>query len=103
MASLQGPIICPTVRAKQAGCCSVPVSPVVKARLLKTEFWGFKGLTGSIGKVRTFPHRLNTRKFTRVHCTFSSSSDGDGKMAENFSENDEDYVNSSVIEAGMQT
>jgi hypothetical protein len=30
----------------------------------------------------------------------SSSSDGNGSTAENFNENDEDYVNSSVVEAG---
>ena len=41
------------------------------------------------------------RRSGLVHCSFSSSSDGNGSMAENFSESDEDYVNSSVIEAGM--
>ena len=35
-----------------------------------------------------------------VQCSFSSSSDDSGSMAENFSENDEEYVNSSVIEVG---
>ena len=32
--------------------------------------------------------------------SFSSSSDGNGYMADNFSESDEDYVNSIVLEAG---
>jgi len=37
---------------------------------------------------------------SHVCCSFSSSSDGNGYMAGNFSESDEDYVNSTVLEAG---
>ncbi|XWS37667.1 hypothetical protein CRYUN_Cryun19dG0064600 [Craigia yunnanensis] len=36
---------------------------------------------------------------TTVQGSFNSSSDENGSMAENFSENDEDYVNLSVVEA----
>lgn len=100
MGSLQGPVICPTVRAKQAGLYTVPViGPCAKARLLRNELWGFKGIGGKITKA-DFPSRqLNVRKCKTIQCTFSSSSNGNGSMAENF--NDEDYVNSSVLEAGM--
>ncbi|XP_068313781.1 bifunctional nuclease 1-like [Pyrus communis] len=94
MACLQGPVICPTVRAKRSGFDTLPlVGPLVKARL------GFRGISGSITKAGFASRPRNARKCTRVHCTFSSSSDGNGSMAENFNENDEDYVNSSVLEA----
>ncbi|KAM1288804.1 hypothetical protein ACFX15_015683 [Malus domestica] len=94
MATLQGPVICPTVRAKQSGFDTLPVvGPLVKARL------GFRGISGSITKAGFSSRSRNARKCSRVHCIFSSSSDGNGSMAENFNENDEDYVNSSVLEA----
>ncbi|KAK1302511.1 Bifunctional nuclease 1 [Acorus calamus] len=92
MGTLQGPVICrPTVRAKQ------PVSgSLIKVR---SGFWGLK--RGSRARIRVGPltPQQCVRRNVVVHCAFSSSSDGNGSMAENFSENDEDYVNSSVIEA----
>lgn len=101
MVSLQGPVICPTVRAKQSGYDTVPVvGPLVKARLLRSELCRFRGVSGCITKAGFVSRPQNARKCTRVHCTFSSSSNGNGSMAENFNENDEDYVNSSVLEAG---
>ncbi|KAH7849069.1 hypothetical protein Vadar_012493 [Vaccinium darrowii] len=61
MGSLQGPVICPAVQAKQTGVCTLPVNgPLVKPKVLKSGFLGCR---------------------------------------DNFSENDEDYVNSSVVEA----
>lgn len=102
MVSLQGPVICPTVSAKQAGSYTLPmVGPLVKARHLRSEVWGLKGISGCITKAGFVSRPQNARKCTRVHCTYSSSSNGNGSMAENFNENDEDYVNSSVLEAGM--
>uniref|UniRef100_A0A7N0UZQ9 BFN domain-containing protein n=1 Tax=Kalanchoe fedtschenkoi TaxID=63787 RepID=A0A7N0UZQ9_KALFE len=68
MASLQGPVICPSVRPKQQGVLTT-------AKLHGT------GLC-----------RL-------VHCSFSSSSNGNGSKAGNFNEKDADYVNSSILEA----
>ncbi|KAF1001776.1 hypothetical protein AG4045_000687 [Apium graveolens] len=44
----------------------------------------------------------NQQRFQKgkvVKCSFSSSSNGNGSTAENFNENDADYVNSSVVEA----
>ncbi|CAL5002636.1 unnamed protein product [Urochloa decumbens] len=40
-----------------------------------------------------------TKNSSLVCCSFSSSSDGNGYMAGNFSESDEDYVDSTVLEA----
>lgn len=102
MGSLQGPVICPTVRAKQVGLYTLPmIGPLAKARLLRSEFWGFKGIRGNITKAGSSSCQLSARKSRTIKCTFSSSSNGNGSMAENFNENDEDYVNSSVVEAGM--
>ncbi|KAK9269833.1 hypothetical protein L1049_025406 [Liquidambar formosana] len=100
MGSLQGPVICPTVRAKQAGVYTLPVNgPLMKAKLLRSGFWGFRGIGGDKNTVNFLSHQRYARKCMTPHCTFSSSSNGNGSMAENFNENDEDYVNSSVVEA----
>lgn len=101
MGSLQGPVFCPAVRARQGGLYNtVPFTgPVMKARVFRSELWGFKGLTAVKTKAGVFTRQRNTRKCKIVHCTFSSSSNGNGRMAENFNENDEDFVNSSVVEA----
>ena len=100
MGTLQGPVICPTVRAKQAGVYTLPVSLPLRKQILRSGFWGFKGNFGGTSKVGDASHQLHVRKYKTLQCSFSSSSDGNGSMAENFNENDEDYVNSSVVEAG---
>ncbi|XP_050366524.1 bifunctional nuclease 1 [Argentina anserina] len=100
MGTMQGPVICPTVSAKQAGSYTMPmVGPLLKVRLLRSELWGFKAISGCSTKAGFDYRPRHVRKCTRVHCTYSSSSNGNGSMAENFNENDEDYVNSSVLEA----
>ncbi|KAL0438511.1 UNVERIFIED_CONTAM: Bifunctional nuclease 2 [Sesamum latifolium] len=97
MASLQGPVICPVVRAKQIGLYSVPVnSPLLKAKFIRSGFWGLKGLNSGRTNVG---YRQHLRKCRTIRSSFSSSSNGNGSMAGNFSENDADYVNSSVLEA----
>lgn len=98
MGSLQGPIICPAVQAKQTGVCILPVNgSFVKAKLLKSGFLGCQGIKGARINVN---HKLRGQQYKKVRCCYSSSSDDNGSMAENFSEDDEDYVNSSVVEAG---
>lgn len=100
--SLQGPVICPTVEAKQAGFYTLPlVRPLVKAKVLTSELMGFKRISGSFIKVGVGSRPLSVRKSKVIQCVFSSSSNGNGSMEENFNENDEDYVTSSVLEAGM--
>ncbi|NP_001312802.1 bifunctional nuclease 1-like [Nicotiana tabacum] len=90
MSSLQGPIVCPVVCGKRTG----PVnSSIVKAKMLRSEFWGFNGISS---RVACLPR---SRVSKLIGCSFSSSSNGNGSMAENFSESDADYVNSSVVEA----
>lgn len=101
MGSLRGPVICPTIRAKQVGLPMV--SFPIKARIIRSEFWGFKGISGPVAKLGFLSRQLSVRKCKGINCTFSSSSNDNGSMAENFNENDEDYVNSSVLEAGLSS
>ncbi|XP_042496269.1 bifunctional nuclease 2 [Macadamia integrifolia] len=100
MGTLQGPVVCPTVRSKQIGVCTLPVNgPFMQARALRSGFWGFKGRYKDGVKVRTFFQQSHVEKCWTVQCSFSSSSNGNGSMAENSNEKDEEYVNSSVVEA----
>jgi bifunctional DNase/RNase len=62
----------------------------MKANLLRNGLGGSKGISVA--------HR-RSRKGMTARCSFSSSSNGNGSTAENFNENDADYVNSSVVEA----
>ncbi|KAL7175327.1 hypothetical protein ACSBR2_029014 [Camellia fascicularis] len=97
MGSLQGPVICPAVRAKQTGVHPLPVNgPLMKAKILRSGFWGIGGVNGTRINVC---QQLCMQMYKKVQCSFSSSSNGNGSMAENFNENDEDYVNSSIVEA----
>ncbi|KAL4332385.1 hypothetical protein GQ457_07G026510 [Hibiscus cannabinus] len=97
MISLQGPLICPAVRRKQVGVHSLMVNRhFTRARLLTSDIWGYRRVIVGKGK----PRKLKLRNCkTTVRSTFSSSSDGNGSMAESFNENDDNYVNSSVVEA----
>lgn len=96
MSSLQGPVVCPLVHVKQTGRLT---SPIVKAKMLRsTEFWGFNG----IHRRRINVVRLPRSRISKlIVCSFNSSSNDSGGMAGNFKETDADYVNSSVVEAGM--
>lgn len=93
MSTLQGPVVCPAVRGKQGGVHSVD-GPLMKAKIQRSGIWGFKGINSHRVQVR------NQHGSKTVKCSFSSSSNGNGSMAESFNENDSDYVNSSVVEAG---
>ncbi|KAG9449724.1 hypothetical protein H6P81_009689 [Aristolochia fimbriata] len=100
MRALQAPVICPTMSVKEARLYSLSGNALrTRGGILRNGFWGSKGRCGSQIKFKSLSlrHRRST-DFT-VRCSFSSSSNGNGSMAENFSENDEDYVNSSVVEA----
>lgn len=99
MEILQGPIIChPTIYTKHIRSF-VPsvINSVTKVKLVKSQnIGGYKGF------LRIKPIQQSKRGSGVVHCSLSSSSDDSGSTAENFSINDEEYVNSTVIEAGMQ-
>ncbi|KAJ9567161.1 hypothetical protein OSB04_003127 [Centaurea solstitialis] len=95
MSALQGPVVCPSVRGKQGGVHAVPTvdGPLMKAKIHRSGIWGLKGINSHRVRVR------NQRGSKIVTCSFSSSSNGNGSMAESFNENDSDYVNSSIVEA----
>ncbi|RYR01006.1 hypothetical protein Ahy_B06g079871 [Arachis hypogaea] len=108
MGSLQGPVLCPSVHAKLAGLFSLPMIGPMNVSCVRSEFWGFKELgggSGSGGGAKVKPGILSCNVHMRkcktaVHCSFNSSSnDSSGSAAENFNEKDEDYVNSSIVEA----
>ncbi|XP_047325694.1 bifunctional nuclease 1-like [Impatiens glandulifera] len=92
MASLQGPVICPTVRPKLSGS-------YISSDLLKSRFLGYKGgINKGVNANISYLPKLRKWK-NRVNCSFSSSSNDNNSTAENFNENDENYVNSSIVEA----
>uniref|UniRef100_A0A0D6R7E3 BFN domain-containing protein n=2 Tax=Araucaria cunninghamii TaxID=56994 RepID=A0A0D6R7E3_ARACU len=101
MCTLQGPVICPTACVKQECVLAAHLkgnlnsnSNSLKNRFLglaKQNYWA-RNFTGSSLKLSSRHMRLGVR------CS-SSMSSNNGSMAENFSENDEDYVNSSIVEA----
>ncbi|CAM8972180.1 unnamed protein product [Rhodiola kirilowii] len=94
MTSLQGPVICPSVRPKQAGL-GVSVTN-------KLHGTGLCGVLGKRSKASFLSYQLHLRRSNTtsvVRCSFSSSSNGNGSKAGKFNENDADYVNSTVLEA----
>ncbi|KAL2346306.1 hypothetical protein Fmac_000306 [Flemingia macrophylla] len=95
MGSLKGPVVCHPVLAKVGSVPMSMIGPMI-ARCVRSEFWG---LACTKPKASVFSCHINYRRCKTVHCSFNSPSDGTGNMAENFDENDEDYVNSSVVEA----
>ncbi|XP_068642509.1 bifunctional nuclease 2-like isoform X2 [Aristolochia californica] len=100
MRALQAPVICPTISAREARICGLSGNALrAKGGVLRSGFWGSKGRWGSQIKVKGLSRRHHMATDMTVRCSFSSSSNGNGSMAENFNENDEDYVNSSVVEA----
>lgn len=100
MGALQRPTTCSTVGAKKLGDCSTPVNVhVIKSNMFRSRFWGYTSVAKprSNAGVLALPPRLP--RVLTVNCTYSSSSNGNGSRAENFKEKDEDYINSTVIEA----
>lgn len=102
MAVLKGATICcPDIRANYSGIPTPLISNnITKAICLQSGIWGYKPRCKSIVQVGGLYVQPCSKRQWRVHCSFSSSSDDNGSMAGNFSANDEEYVNSSVMEAG---
>ncbi|KAF5199333.1 Bifunctional nuclease, partial [Thalictrum thalictroides] len=99
MGTLQGPVSYSYVRAnKKVGVQAMLSNGVVmKDRIvLRSGLWGFRGNLRDGIKVLIGLNRVG--KSGIIRCGFSSSSDN-GSMAENFNENDDEFVNSSVVEA----
>ncbi|WOK92559.1 bifunctional nuclease 2-like [Canna indica] len=101
MGVLERAIIChPDIRANYAGISSPLITNnITKPVCLRSGIWGYKARCKSIIQVGGISLQPCHRKQCRVNCSFSSSSDGNGSMAGDFNANDEDYVNSTVIEA----
>lgn len=103
MGILKGSVVCHTdaVCANYVGS-SAPLINIhfAKARNLQSGFWGSSCRLRTI--TRTYGRFLQPckKKLRSIQSSFSSSSDGNGSIAGNYSENDEEYINSSVIEAG---
>lgn len=102
MGILEGPVSChPVVNAKHAGVFVPLINTAFrKTRTLGSGFWGLKGKSRDMIMVGSRSYSPFERKRGAVWCSFSSSSDGNGSKARNFYESDEDYVNSTVLEAG---
>ncbi|XP_020595556.1 bifunctional nuclease 2 isoform X2 [Phalaenopsis equestris] len=101
MGTLYGPIICRyTVCSKKTEASKLFANhPQMRESLLGSGIFGQRSKSRGINRFTSiFPQPVQ-RRVGPIHCTFSSSSNGNGSMAGNSSENDEDFVNSSVIEA----
>lgn len=103
MGTLQGPVICrPAVYVKNARfpCPLINPSSATMGRFLRSGFWGAIKECRFMIRVSSWSYPQHEGKNRLICCSFSSSSDGNGSRAENFSGSDGEYVNSSVIEAG---
>lgn len=96
MRSLQAPVVCPAIRPRQVGACA----SLVNYTGLKPRSQFFGNRIKSVKSQVTTTITLRWCNKSIIKCVFSSHSDGNGSTAENFNENDEEYVNSSVVEAG---
>ncbi|WOK99929.1 bifunctional nuclease 2-like [Canna indica] len=101
MAVLEGTSICRSDICANYNGVSAPLiaNNVTKAICLQSRIWGSRSRCKSIVQVGSLSLQPCSKRQWRVHCSFSSSSDDNGSMAGNFSANDEEYVNSSVMEA----
>ncbi|CAH8313425.1 unnamed protein product [Eruca vesicaria subsp. sativa] len=86
MRSLQAPVVHPTIRPRQVAACALKPTLLLGQRIKSRV------------TLRLYPRGCCGGK-SGVKCVFSSHSDGNGSTAENFNENDEEYVDSSIVEA----
>lgn len=100
MGTLQGPVICRyAVCAKRTDASKLFDTPLMRACTFRSGFWGHRSNCRAVNRLASIFLQPIGQRVGSIHCTFSSSSDGNGSMAGNSSESDEDFVNSSVIEA----
>ncbi|ONM32988.1 Bifunctional nuclease 1 [Zea mays] len=96
--AMEVPVFCrPAMQVK------LPAAALINNSLTKSGQLG-TALFGAISKYRNISRFISLISQTSTKnigpcCSFSSSSDGNGYMAGNSSESDEDYVNSTVLEA----
>lgn len=101
MGVIQGPVICrPVVKSKHAGVSALPVNTsVTKGGLQRSGFWGSNMTCNAVVKAGTLFRQPSDHDRTGRFTCCSSRSSSDNNIFGNFSEKDEEYVNSSVIEA----
>ncbi|CAN6446569.1 unnamed protein product [Victoria cruziana] len=100
MGTLQGPVIYPAVHVKQGrGTICLLRRSLPRTNVLRSGNPRSMGSCKGHIKFGDLLRPASVGKQQTIKCSFSSSSDGSGSMAENFNENDEEYVNSSVVEA----
>ncbi|XP_010539885.1 PREDICTED: bifunctional nuclease 1-like [Tarenaya hassleriana] len=99
MRSLHAPVVCPAVHPRRVNACASLVGYTgSKTRFIRNRFLGSPAKIVKT-QAAAVHLQLHLRRCKSIQCVFSSHSDGTGSTAENFNENDEEYVNSSVVEA----
>jgi hypothetical protein len=89
----------PSCNACQTACGTRQQLPD-QAGQLGTAFFGAMPKYRNITRLVSPISLRSAKNSGHVCCAFSSSSNGNGYMAGKSNENDEDYVNSTVLEAG---
>jgi len=96
--AMEGPILCrPIIQARLPA--ALVNNSFIKSGQLGTAFLGAVSKYRNITRLVSPISQSSSKNFGPICRSFSSSSDGNGYMAGNFNENDEDYVNSTVLEA----
>ncbi|KQJ96268.1 hypothetical protein BRADI_3g22050v3 [Brachypodium distachyon] len=96
--AMEGPILCrPVMQAKLPA--ALISNSLIKSGQLGTAFLGVVSKYRNITRLISPTFQPSAKNLGPICSSFSSSSDGNGYMAGNFNENDEDYVDSSVLEA----
>ncbi|TVU06472.1 hypothetical protein EJB05_49689 [Eragrostis curvula] len=96
--AMEGPILCrPAMQAKLPA--AVVSNTLTKSGQLGTAFLGAMSRYRNTTRIISPISLLSARSSGHVCCSFSSSSDGNGYTAGKFNESDEDYVNTTVLEA----
>nr|BAJ98978.1 predicted protein [Hordeum vulgare subsp. vulgare] len=96
--AMEGTILCRPIM--QAGLPAALVNnSLIKSGQLGTAILGAVSKYRNITRLVSPISQSSSKNFRPICRSFSSSSDGNGYMARNFNENDEDYVNSTVLEA----
>ncbi|GJN16506.1 hypothetical protein PR202_gb03505 [Eleusine coracana subsp. coracana] len=94
--AMEGPILCrPAMQTKLSAA-------LVSNSMTKcggTAFFGAVSKCRNVTRLVSSISLPSAKNASHVCCAFSSSSDGNGYTAGKFNENDEDYVNSTVLEA----
>src|SRR5690348_13276010 len=100
MATLEGLVLCrPVAQLKSMRLATATTFAGSHFTKRGSSFWGFTCNYRSIDSA-LYGKSIRNSKGLSICCSFSSPSDGSGSMAGNFSDRDEDYIDSSVMEAG---